>query len=222
MNKLLEITLSQLGVKEIQGEQNNSTIINYAKEAGFLWVNDDETPWCSLFLNWCTQKANVQGSGKANARSWLQTGTSTKNPIPGDVVVYWRGSQYSWTGHVGLFMGYNQNGSHIFTLGGNQGNEVSIAPYSTQQLLGFRKLYTLEKSPKFVTPSPTLQFGNTGKQVEQLQQALTSLGIRVGKIDGLLGFKTKEAITIFQARESLTPDGIYGSKTADRLAQQLS
>jgi uncharacterized protein (TIGR02594 family) len=46
MSNLVEIALSQYGVKEIAGENDNQTIVGYAKEAGHTWVNDDETPWC--------------------------------------------------------------------------------------------------------------------------------------------------------------------------------
>lgn len=218
MSNLLAIALSQLGVKEIRGKEDNPTIVNYAKEAGFEWVNDDETPWCSIFLNWCTQKAKLISSGKANARSWLQVGNSTQNPVPGDIVVYWRGNPNSWTGHVGLFLGYNQNGSHIFTLGGNQGNQVSIAPYSSIQLLGFR---TLNAVQQINTPKPTLKLKDSGESVKELQKVLLSLGLRVGKADGLFGLRTEEAVKVFQTRQQLEVDGIYGPKTAAELSTQL-
>jgi len=49
---ILKVALSQYGVKEITGRNHNKTIVDYAKESGFEWVNDDETPWCSIFINW--------------------------------------------------------------------------------------------------------------------------------------------------------------------------
>ena len=87
MNDLLKIALSQYGVKEISGEKNNKQIVDYAKEAGFEWVNDDETPWCSIFINWCAMKAGLERSHKANARSWLNTGELTTHPETGDIVI---------------------------------------------------------------------------------------------------------------------------------------
>lgn len=72
MDSILKTAVSQLGEKEISGEENhNRTIVNYAKEAGFKWVNDDETPWCSIFVNWVAQKNKLRSTNKANARSWL-------------------------------------------------------------------------------------------------------------------------------------------------------
>lgn len=85
MDKILQIAVAELGQKEITGPQYNPTIINYAKEAGFTWVDDDETPWCSIFVNWVAKKAGLKASGKANARSWLLEGLNVDTaPEPGD------------------------------------------------------------------------------------------------------------------------------------------
>ena len=137
MNDLLKIALSQYGVKEISGEKNNKQIVDYAKEAGFEWVNDDETPWCSIFINWCAMKAGLERSHKANARSWLNTVELTTHPETGDIVVFKRGNS-EWQGHVAIFINYD--GNYINVLGGNQGNQVKISKYNSVDLLGFRKL----------------------------------------------------------------------------------
>jgi len=44
MDNLIKIAAAELGEKEISGSGNNPTIVNYGKESGFPWVNDDETP----------------------------------------------------------------------------------------------------------------------------------------------------------------------------------
>ena len=218
MSKLLEIALSQIGTKEVAGDEHNATIVNYAKEAGFKWVNDDETAWCSIFMNWCAQKADLHGSKEVSARSWLTTGNLVITPEPGDVVVYWREDIGSWKGHVGLFMGFDQSGNCIYTLGGNQGNQVSITEYPSSQLLGFRRLQPLKKAE---IPSPTLRRGNLGERVKQLQDALKLTGFRVGTTDGIFGIKTEEAVKVLQTTEQLTVDGVYGTQTANKLEELL-
>ena len=40
---MIETALSQYGQKEIEGKKDNPTIVSYARESGFMWVNDDET-----------------------------------------------------------------------------------------------------------------------------------------------------------------------------------
>lgn len=139
MSKLLEIALSQYGQKEVVGKLHNDTILNYAKEAGFTWVSDDETPWCSIFLNWATKKAGVSYSGKANARSWLNVGIPVTTPTVGDVVVLSRGSNPA-SGHVGIYIA-NCEDEQIWVLGGNQSNRVSITTFPKSDILGFRRLH---------------------------------------------------------------------------------
>lgn len=219
MSKFLEIAIAEIGVKEIAGAEDNQTIVSYAHESGFEWVNDDETPWCSIFVNWCAQKAGLVSSKKANARSWLTIGHAVESPEPGDVVVYWRGSIDSWTGHVGIFIGYNKSGDRIFTLGGNQGNQVSITAYPASKLLGFRRL---KAGASFSIPEPPLRIENTGEEVKKLQDALKLIGLKPGTSDGVFGNKTATALKLLQTSANLTADGVYGPQTASALSDALA
>jgi len=140
MNELLNIGLSQYGVKEIPGTKHNSTIVAYSKEIGYAGIIDDETAWCSIFLNWCALKAGLQRSKKLNARSWLNVGETVEEPQTGDVVIFWRESKNSWKGHVAIYINHSESKNHINCLGGNQSNKVCIRAYKAEQLLGFRRL----------------------------------------------------------------------------------
>lgn len=136
---LLERACQEIGVKEVPGSQHAPEILKYLELAGFdTLFNDDETPWCSTFMNAMCAVLCLERSGKPNARSWLEVGERTHDPKPGDVVIFWRGSQNSWKGHVGVFMS-KRNGL-VYTLGGNQSNMVNVAPYSEDRVLGYRKL----------------------------------------------------------------------------------
>lgn len=96
------------------------------------------TAWCAAFVNASLGQAGVEGTGKLNARSFLDWGQEVDQPQKGDVAVFSRGDPNGWQGHVGFFDGYNEDGT-IRVLGGNQGNAVSIASYSPDKLLGFRR-----------------------------------------------------------------------------------
>lgn len=139
MNPIIEIALSQYGQVEIPGKEHNPEIIKYfdAVDAPSSLISD-ETSWCSVLINWCAWKLGLEKTGKLNARSWLDVGIPVDDPEPGDIVVYWRESKYSWKGHVGIFI--NKIGSDIWTLGGNQGNRVCIVAYPESRLLGYRRL----------------------------------------------------------------------------------
>ena len=136
--KMMLIALKEFGVKEISGQDHNKRIIQYAKEAGFDWVDSDEIAWCSIFVNWVALKAGVERTNLATARSWLDIGEWVKEPEIGDIVVFKRGNS-KWQGHVGLFVNYAENGD-INVFGGNQWNQVNIKDYKKDDFLGFIRL----------------------------------------------------------------------------------
>jgi len=134
---MLKTALSQYGIKEIVGSEHNQRIVEYAKACGWTWIKDDETPWCSIFMNWAALTSGYERSGKPDARSWLKIGTEITIPETGDIVVFKRGNS-DWQGHVGLFI--SEEGEYINVLGGNQSDSVRIAKYAKADLLGYRKL----------------------------------------------------------------------------------
>jgi uncharacterized protein (TIGR02594 family) len=128
-----------IGLHEIKGSIDNEAIVQMFHDIGHKWVKDDETAWCSCFVNWVCLKTGLVRSGKLDARSWLEIGEKTSYPKHGDIVVFWRESKDSWKGHVGFFAGYTSKGD-IYCLGGNQQNEVNISVYPKERLLEFRRL----------------------------------------------------------------------------------
>lgn len=115
------------------------------------WVEDDSTPWCSAFVNFIAWLLTMERSKSLAARSWLLVGRPVPlgEAAPGfDVVVLKRGSGkqpgpevLSAPGHVGFFVGLSADGKSVQVLGGNQGDEVSIASFPTTQVLGVRRLH---------------------------------------------------------------------------------
>jgi uncharacterized protein (TIGR02594 family) len=141
---MLKLLCQYIGLKEIVGIEHNEKIVSWFHDLGFRWIHDDETSWCSLTINWIAWKLGVERSMKLDARSWLNCGSHANNPMPGDVVVFWRENINSWKGHVGLFMGFTNSKSGIYTLGGNQNNEINITIYPFERLLGIRCLNYLK------------------------------------------------------------------------------
>ncbi len=219
MEKLLKIAFNELGTEEITGGSHNPEILKYAKETGISGITSDEIPWCSTFVNWVAWKAGLQYSGKANARSWLNTGTRVTTPEPGDIVVFWRESPESWKGHVGIFMGVSTDKKRVYCLGGNQGNRVSVSAYRMNTVLAFQRLAPVKS---IQVPEPVLQVGSRGQTVMALQNALKLLSIDVGTSDGAFGPKTEAGVKELQTRKpNLAIDGIYNSETRDLLESLL-
>jgi len=142
MSKLIMTGLKYYGITEQPGvDKNSPTIVSWIKQL-LPWGNNDEIAWCAAYVNAIAKEAGFEhfpdGYGSALARHWLQRGVEVKTPEPGDVVVLWRGSIESSTGHVGFYVRENQ--THVFLLGGNQSNSVNITPFPKSRVLGYRRL----------------------------------------------------------------------------------
>lgn len=138
MTDMLLEMLAEYGMKEVDGIGSNPEIIAMGKDLGFDIADDSTTAWCSLAINYFAKKCGYEFTGKLDARSWLKMPVMVLKPTIGDIVVFWRESPQSWKGHVGIFIAQDLN--IIYTLGGNQGNQICISGYPKDQLLGYRKL----------------------------------------------------------------------------------
>ena len=131
-----------IGLKEIPGPDDAPEIVKFFEEVGHAWVKDDETAWCASFVGAMLERAGLKGTGKLNARSYLEWEKSQailiEDALPGDIVVFWRGKRNGWQGHVGFYVSHGA--STIQVLGGNQGNQVSIQAYKRDRLLGIRRM----------------------------------------------------------------------------------
>ena len=125
------------GIDEIPGTGNNPRILEYHLTTTLpgSMASQDETPWCSSFVNWSFVQAGIRGTNSAGARSWLKWGEPIDRPKRGAVTIFSRGSNQA-LGHVGFY--WEQSGDRVLVLGGNQDNQVSIKGYLKKDLLGLR------------------------------------------------------------------------------------
>ena len=127
------------GLAEVPGSRSNKTILGWIREY-FSWAKDDgELAWCAIFVNVMLKRCGLKGTGKANARSFLNWGVSKKrSPRKGDVVVFWRGSPSSWKGHVAFYAsGYGTGRIKVF--GGNQRDKACFSSYPESRVLDYRR-----------------------------------------------------------------------------------
>jgi uncharacterized protein (TIGR02594 family) len=133
-NSAFDAASTMLGKNEVP---DKATLSEFLKNGGQN-LDPATTAWCAAFVNASLAKSGGEGTGKLNARSFLDWGQKVDDPQKGDVAVFSRGDPNGWQGHVGFFDSMNADGT-IKVLGGNQGNSVSIANYSKDKLLGFRR-----------------------------------------------------------------------------------
>jgi uncharacterized protein (TIGR02594 family) len=136
-----------LGMREIPGAVHNPAVVAML-QLDAAWVKDDETAWCSAFVNYVAWLLEMKRSKSLRARSWLDVGfeVDSIDAEPGfHVVVLKRGGGNQpgpevrdAPGHVGFFAGWDTGGVRV--LGGNQGNAVSIASFPKAQILGIREI----------------------------------------------------------------------------------
>ena len=147
----IEITAYDLaqrfvGIKEIPGHQDNPQILAMLKLDN-NWPENDETPWCSAFVNYVAWLLRLPRSKSLMARSWLNVGTPVElngAKVGFDVVILSRGKDspgpdvLNAPGHVGFYAG--QHLGNVILLGGNQGDAVTIKPFENTRILGIRRL----------------------------------------------------------------------------------
>lgn len=136
VNKVLDTAAKAIGLNETTKQ---AALKDYLATGG-VNLDPKTTAWCAAFVNSTLAKNGLPGTGKLTARSFLNYGTPTTQPQPGDIAVFWRGTPNGWQGHVGFYKGMSPDGKSIRVLGGNQGNAVSEKEYPASQLLGFRQI----------------------------------------------------------------------------------
>lgn len=125
------------GVREFKGRASNDAVLQMYKDAGHEAIVDDAVPWCAAFVGACLKRAGASGTGSLRARSYLQWGSQRDAPEYGAVAVLSRGKNPA-LGHVGFIVG--ETDRHVFLLGGNQSNAVSVAKYNKARLLAVRSV----------------------------------------------------------------------------------
>jgi hypothetical protein len=132
------------------------------------YLNDLAEPpanWCAAFVCWCVQEASTALNVEMpfqytlsarkifnifKTNGWLVE--KMDNPIPGDLIFFWRGDPNSWMGHIGFVSDmYEEEDAvayhkYIETLEGNKGyfparvEKYSYFNNNIPKLLGFGRI----------------------------------------------------------------------------------
>lgn len=139
MKKVYDLAARDSGTWE-WAEGHNPKVVQYFADVGHSWVKDDETAWCAAFVGAMLKRAGLPHTGALNARSYLDWGTPVgiEQAERGDVVILWRGDRDGWQGHVAFF--HSLTGDRVTLLGGNQSNQVNLAAYPLDRVLGVRRM----------------------------------------------------------------------------------
>lgn len=140
------------GCKEGLAENNNPTIIKWAREVGGKVADvykQDSIPWCGLFAAVVIQRSRGAKEVVKDplwALNWGTYGVKADKPSFGDVLVFIR----KGGGHVGFYIAEDASAYHV--LGGNTSDSVSITRIlKTRLYIARRPVYKLGK-PRSVRP----------------------------------------------------------------------
>ncbi len=131
----MDIAKTFSGLSEIPGSDDNPKIVEMYSLCGHSQIVADEVPWCAAFVGSCLKLAGYKNTGSLMARSYEKYGERIDTPVEGCIVVFWRKSKSSGSGHVGFYAGESSSGIKVF--GGNQNNKVNIKNYSRSKFLGY-------------------------------------------------------------------------------------
>jgi uncharacterized protein (TIGR02594 family) len=228
------------GLSEVHGVVSNPTIVEMFRVSGHPEVTDDETPWCAAFVGSCLRLSGYKSSGLLGARSYATFGEELSVPQRGTIVVFWRTSPQSGSGHVAFFD--HDDGDHIYVLGGNQCDSVNVARFPKARVIGYRQpvetaplpdstlpniltidpanapIHLIKPQVAAATPplspkaSDALSEGTLGASVQSLQAALASRGFQID-IDGEFGPQTRVAVAGFQSQQGLPSTGLADDAT---------
>ena len=134
------------GAGEVGGNNKGPWVKKYLKPAGL----DEGNSWCASFVSWCYLQASNAVMPFAycpGARSllkefrdngWAKEPQSGYQPLPGDIVVWWRVQLAGWQGHVGLV--HQVKDGMLYTIEGNRSTKVQGFSYvlsRMEKLLGY-------------------------------------------------------------------------------------
>lgn len=128
----LRTAVSFVGTREGAGAKDNPVVLKFYRDCGFN-VAHDSTAWCAAFVGSCLHVNNLPHTHSLAARSY-EAFPKLAKPLFGCIGVKKRPGS-GWFGHVGFVVA--ADATHIWLLGGNQGDAVSVARFDRGMFTAF-------------------------------------------------------------------------------------
>jgi uncharacterized protein (TIGR02594 family) len=221
----MNIARNEIGQREIAGAADNARIVAY-HDTTTLSANDDETPWCSSFVNWTLEQAGFKGTDSAAAISWKNWGDNVNGGISqareGDVVVL--RNKKTGQNHVAFFV-KGDNG-RITLLGGNQSDQVKESTYnlSSYDIVAVRRPPGTAAGDASATSGSTSASGgsfdvNRIDNVRNNPNVTPSFLKEVNAMAQRLGTRPEYLLAVMSFESGLRPDAVNKQSGATGLIQ---
>ncbi|WP_177344654.1 L,D-transpeptidase family protein [Evansella clarkii] len=217
----------------IHGNNNPASIGTYAS-AGCVRMHNEEVRWLFDKVKVNTPVVITSSSSSfesiAKSNGFKVSGGPSASQSGGTLKQGSRGESVKELQKNLNTLGYNPNGiDGVFGPGtasavkkfqkDNKLTVDGVAGTKTKNLIE-EKLKGKKKPASTTTgqlKTTTLKSGSSGSAVKDLQTKLTGLGYSTKGVDGKYGPNTTAAVKKFQRDNKLTPDGIAGPKTLEKL-----
>lgn len=120
--------------KGLHEKRDNAALRAFLKSDGGTVGDPAQVAWCGDLVETCLALAlpdEALPNNPYGAINWLAFGKPV-TPRKGAVLVFWRGSPSSWTGHVGFYVG--EDATHFHVLGGNQADSINVSRIAKNRL----------------------------------------------------------------------------------------
>jgi len=173
---------------------------------------------CRGFTDWTLKQVGIDlyGEGATTQYShkdnWLERGDIADMPECVCCVFVADGQSMS---HTGLYV----TGNHTIECSGEVKKRDLTTRWTHYAIP--KGLYTAEEIESIRKEKKRLKRilkrGCQGSDVKELQTRLNYFGYDCGTADGIFGSKTERAVKVFQTDNGITPDGIVGPETWEKL-----
>lgn len=223
----LDYLVRHIGLKEIPGPKHNARIVEWGRDAGISWWNNDEDAWCAVAVNGALVNTGYPSTRSALARSFTRYGTRLSAPVRGAIVVFPRGKNPLY-GHVGIVEEVGGDGT-VTVVNGNVSDRVkrsvfriaSIVPDGIRWPPGAPRLPAKPAKDDAEWGARVLRKGQRGSDVAALQRDLNVLRYGLDP-DGIFGARTANAVQRFQARRGMDATGEADAATLAALTAAVS
>ncbi|AEJ02773.1 Conserved hypothetical protein CHP02594 [Nitrosomonas sp. Is79A3] len=143
-----------IGLHESPGSIDNPIVVGLFKDAGHSEVIHDETPWCAAFVGAVLNRSNHKGNGSLWALDYAKWGQALDDVALGAVATKKRIDNKTGKlvgGHVFFVVGWDDK--HVYGLGGNQRDQVSITEFNRSDIVAYRwpsDVPLPDQQPKFL------------------------------------------------------------------------
>lgn len=145
LERILSSTLNEAKAGQWKETGSNPKIGACFAAGGIKATNDRATPWCAGFMSKMLADAGLESLRTLSSQAYRKYGseigvTDWSRVRKNDIIIV---SYGGGSGHVGFFRGFDQAKGKVMLLGGNQSDNVTLAPFGTGKIASIKRNWSV-------------------------------------------------------------------------------